>query len=64
MKPIVLEVRYDLQSDIALLDGVSQLGLMDLSLVWAERNAKLAAEVLDLEPFEVDTWPCLIHPQA
>lgn len=39
----VPEVRYDLRSDIALLDGDSQLGLLDLAVVWADRNADIVS---------------------
>lgn len=46
---LVPEVRYDLGSDIALLDGESQLGLLDLAFKWSEQNSALVAEAA--EPF-------------
>lgn len=57
----VQEIRYDLTSDIATLDGESQLGLLDLGVAWSERNAQLAAELIDLSPWEdLGQWSALL----
>lgn len=59
----VIAIRYDLTSDIARLDGESQLALIDLALVWAERNRALLDEApFELAPYaELDAWPALIN---
>lgn len=58
----VIEIRYDLTSDISRLDMDSQMGLLDLGVAWSERNAALAAEEpFELAPYEeLSQWPCLI----
>lgn len=62
--PRVPVIRYDLQSDISLLDGESQLALMDLGLKWADRNRAEVLALLDLEPYSVDDgWDCLAETE-
>lgn len=61
----VPEIRYDLDADTCRLDLDSHQALIERALKWSDRNAELAAEVLDLEPFEEPgEWRCLIQPVA
>ena len=45
----VPEIRYDLTSDIARLDMVSQIALLDLGQKWAEKNDELFLERMGAE---------------
>lgn len=59
----VPEIRYDLGTEADRLDLTSHEQLIGLALKWSDQNNQLAAEVLDLEPFEhPGEWRCLQLP--